>query len=106
MTPRIAPPSATPPPMSPLMPCLAMKSRPRGVALSIGGLIEQRRTERVDLARVVAASDAEAHAAAGERVDHREVLGEAQRVPHRGDVEAAAHLEPLGLMREVERHHQ
>src|SRR5258705_232020 len=110
----MAPPSATPPPMSPLIPCLTMKSSPRGVALwnrvvlplvrdrgvperleddldllleqlAVGRLVEQRRAEGVDLPRVVAAPDAEAHPAAGEHVGHCEILGEPERMPHRRD---------------------
>src|SRR5438034_328286 len=53
-----------------------------------------------------AAPDPEAHAAAGEHVHHGEVLGQPQRMPHRRDVEATAHLQPLGLVCEVEGQHQ
>ena len=56
---------------------------------AVGVLVEHRRAERLDLARVVAAADAEDHAAPGQHVGDRVVLGQAQRVPHRRDVEAA-----------------
>jgi hypothetical protein len=55
---------------------------------------------------VIAAADAEAHTAAGEHVRHGEVFGEPERMPHRRDVEAAPDLQPLGLVSQVERHHQ
>ena len=74
--------------------------------LAVGGLVDQRRAERLDLAGVVAAADAEGDAPAGEDVGHGVVLGEPQRMPHRRDVEAAADPEVLGLVREVQRHHQ
>ena len=70
--------------------------------LAVGGLVEQGGPEGVDLAGVVSASDPEAHAAAGQHVHRGEVLGQAQGMPHRRDVEAAPHLEPLGLVAEVE----
>jgi len=74
--------------------------------LPVGGLIRERGAERVHLAGVIATPDPEAHPAAGEHVHHREILGEPEGMPHRRDVEAAPHLQPLGLMREVERHQQ
>jgi hypothetical protein len=55
---------------------------------------------------VIATADAEAHASAGEHVRHGEVFGEPERMPHRRDVEAAPDLQPLGLVGQVERHHQ
>jgi hypothetical protein len=74
--------------------------------LAIARLIAKRRPEGLDLARVVAAADAEGDATARQRVDHREILGQPQRMPHRRDVEAAAEPEPVRLVCEVERHHQ
>jgi len=56
----------------------------------------------VHLAGVVAAPDSKAHPAAGEHVDHGEILGQPEGMPHRRDVEAAPHVQPLGLVREVE----
>src|ERR1700756_2659960 len=75
----LAPPAAAPPPMRPLMPCLAMKSSARWLALvregplverleddvdllleelAVGVLVEHRPPEGLDLARMVAAPDA------------------------------------------------
>ncbi len=70
--------------------------------LAIGGLVEERGPEGVDLAGVVSAPDPEAHAAAGEHVHRGEVLGQAQGMPHWRDVEAAPHLEPFCLVRKVQ----
>src|SRR5207245_2106325 len=75
---------AAPPPMMPLMPWRTMKSSPRARA----------------------AAQAEDHAAPGEDVGDGVVLGEAQRVPHGRDVEAAADLDPPGDVGEVDRVHQ
>jgi hypothetical protein len=58
--------------------------------LAVGGLVDQRRTEGLDFTGVVAAPDAEDDPPAGQDVGHRVILGEAQRMPHRHDVEAAA----------------
>ena len=69
-------------------------------------LVEQRRAEGLDLAGVVAASDAEDDAPTSEDVDRREVLREAQRVPHGHDVERAAEPDPFGHVREVQIEHQ
>ena len=60
--------------------------------LAIGVLVEHRAAEAFDLAGVIAAPDAEHGAAAGQDIGGGEILGEAQRVPHRRDVEAAADL--------------
>ena len=73
---------------------------------AVGGLVEQRGAEAFDLARVVAAADTEHDAAVGKDIRHRVVLGEAQRMPHRRDVEAAADPQVPGEMRQVQRHHQ
>ena len=59
--------------------------------------VDQRAAEGFDLARVIAAADAHDHAPAGDDVGHRVVLGEAQRMPHRQHVEAAAEFQPFGL---------
>jgi hypothetical protein len=76
------------------------------VELAVGLLVAQRRAERLDLARVVAASDAEDYASACQDVGHRVVLGEPQRMPHRHDVEAASDLQVLGDAAQMHRHHQ
>ena len=59
--------------------------------------IDQRRAERFDLARVVAAADAHDDAAVGDDVGHRVVLGQPDRMPHRQHVERAAEFQALGL---------
>ena len=61
--------------------------------LAVGVLVEHRRAERLDLAGVVAAPDAEDDPAVGQQVDGGVVLGQPERVPHRRDVEAAADLD-------------
>ena len=76
------------------------------VQLAVGILIDQRRAERLHLARVVAAAEAEDHPAVAEDVRHRVVLGQAQRMPHRRDVEAAADLQVLRHVRQMQRHQQ
>jgi hypothetical protein len=43
---------------------------------------------------------------AGQDVGHRVIFGEAQRMPHRHDVEAAADLDVLGDAAQAHRHHQ
>jgi hypothetical protein len=60
---------------------------------AVGVLVDQRRAEGLNLAGVVAAPDTENDPPAGQDVDHRVILGEPQRVPHRHDVEAASDLE-------------
>src|SRR5437667_12788463 len=70
--------------------------------LPVGVLIEQRRAEGLDLARVVAAPDAEDDPAPGQPVDGGVVLGHPQRVPHRRDVEAATDLDVLRDVPEVQ----
>ena len=74
--------------------------------LAVGRLVEQRRAEGLDLAGVIAAPDAKGDAAAGQDVGRRIILGQPQRVPHRRDVEAAADLDALRHMRQVQRRHQ
>ena len=69
--------------------------------LAVGILIDQRRAERFHLSRVIAAADAENHPPLGQDICHREVLGEAQRVPHRRDVEAGVKFQPLRQVRQV-----
>jgi hypothetical protein len=46
---------------------------------------------------VVATADAHDHAPIGHDIGHGVVLGQADRMPHRQDVECAAELETLGL---------
>ena len=57
---------------------------------AIGRLVEQRRAEGLDLAGMVAAPDAKGDASAAQDVGGGVILGQPQRMPHRGDVEAAA----------------
>src|SRR5215831_3820978 len=49
----------------------------------------------LDLAGAIAVPDAKDDPPAGQDVDHRVILGEPQRVPHRHDVEAAADVDVL-----------
>jgi hypothetical protein len=74
--------------------------------LAVGVLVNERRAEGLDLADVVAAPGAKDHPPAGQDVGHRVILGEAQRMPHRHDVEAAVDLYVLGDAAQVHRHHQ
>ena len=74
--------------------------------LAVGVLVHDGRAEDLDLAGVVAASHAEAHAAVGEPVGGGVVLGQAQGVPHGVDVEAAAEPELLGEVGQVHPEHQ
>jgi len=55
---------------------------------------------------MIAAADAEDDPAVGEDVGHRVIFRQAQRVPHRGDVEAAADIDVFRDMRQVQRHQQ
>src|SRR2546421_4822224 len=71
--------------------------------LAVGGLVDDGRAERLALARVVPAPDAHDHAAAGDDVRHRIVLGEANGMPHRQHVERATELESLGLRGQPQR---
>src|SRR5712691_10205889 len=65
--------------------------------LAIGLGVDERRAESFHLPRVIAAADAHDDAPIGHDVGHGVVLGQADRMPHREDVEGAAELEPLGL---------
>ena len=60
--------------------------------LATGFLVQHRRAEGLDLAGMVAAADAEDRPAAGQDVGGRKILGQAQRMPHRRDVEGPADL--------------
>src|SRR5437867_4484247 len=71
--------------------------------LAVGRLVDDGRAERFDLARVIAAAHTHDHAAVGDDVRHRVVLGEADGMPHRDHVERAAELEPLRLRGEPQR---
>ncbi len=73
---------------------------------AIGRLVEQWRAEGLDLAGMVAAPDAKRDASAAENVGGGIILGQPQRMPHRGDVEAAADPYAPGHMRQMQRHHQ
>src|SRR5581483_10320817 len=61
-----------------------------GLAAHLVVAARHRRTEGLRLARDGAPADTEHQAAAGEDVRHGEVLGEAERVPLRDDVEELA----------------
>ena len=74
--------------------------------LPIERLIHHDAAEGLDLPGVISAPDPEDHAAVGEDVGGRVVLGETQRVPHRADVEAAADPQAFRHVREVHCHHQ
>ena len=65
--------------------------------LAIGVGVKQWRAERLDLARVIAAPDAHDDAPVGDDIRHRVILGEADRMPHRQNVEGAAEFEPPRL---------
>jgi hypothetical protein len=73
---------------------------------AVGRLVQERRAERLDFAGMIAAADTENDAPLRQDVDRRVILGEAERMPHRRDVEAAAEVDTFGDMREVERRHQ
>ena len=78
---------------------LFLKQFPVGVAVKHWG------AESFHFAGVVAAADAKDDAPAGQNVGHRKVLGQAQRMPHRGNVEAAAILQPLRVAGQVQPQH-
>src|ERR1700722_16309066 len=74
--------------------------------LAVRVLIDQRRAKSLDFPRVITASDPEHDAAFGQNIGDRVILGEAQRVPHRRDVEPGADLQVLRDMRQMQRHQQ
>ena len=74
--------------------------------VSIGGLVLHRRAEGLDLAGMVAASDAEHGAPPGQDIGSGEVLGEAERMPHGRDVEAAADFQRARDMGQMHRAHE
>ena len=55
---------------------------------------------------MIASAHAEYAAPAGAYVRHREVFRKPQRMPHRRDIEAAAYLDVIGDMAEVDCFHQ
>src|SRR5262245_1511206 len=63
--------------------------------------VEHGVAEALDLARVIAATHAEDQPAVGQDVRGRVVLGQPNRMPGRDDVEAAADLDPLGVVGDV-----
>ena len=73
---------------------------------AVGFLVHQWGAEGFDFPRVVTAGDAEHDAAMRQDVGHGVVLGQAQRVPHRRYVEAAADIDVLCHVRQVQRHQQ
>src|SRR5262249_5424977 len=60
--------------------------------LAVGILVEERRAKGLDFAGVVTAPDAKDDPPTGQDVDHRVILGQPQRMPHRHDAVAAAML--------------
>jgi hypothetical protein len=74
--------------------------------LAVGGLVEERRPKRLDLTGVIAAPDAKHDPSAGQDISHGVVFGEPQRMPHRGDIEAAADIDVARQMGEMHRHRQ
>ena len=54
---------------------------------------------------MVAAPNSEHDAAVGQDIGDREILGEAQRMPHRRDIEAGMELQPLREVRQMHRQH-
>ncbi len=74
--------------------------------IAIGLGVEHGGAESLHLAGVIAATDAEDRAPARQDVGGGIVLGQAERVPHGRDVEAAARAEPGGQMREMHGEHQ
>ena len=73
-----------------------------GVVVGVGA----RHAEGVHLPRVIAPAHAEDDPPVGQDVGGGVVLGQPQRVPHGVDVEAAAELELLGHLGQVDEHHQ
>src|SRR5262249_10227297 len=65
--------------------------------LAVRFRVEQRRTETLHLAGVVAATHPHDDAPVGDDVGHGIIFRHADRMPHRQDVERAAELEPFGL---------
>src|SRR6185295_20196836 len=63
--------------------------------LTVGLLVTQGCAERLDLACVIAATDAEHDSAASQDIGGRIVLREPQRMPHRRNVETAANFDLL-----------
>ena len=74
--------------------------------LAVGDLVLEGRSEALDLAGVIAPAHAEGDSAAGQDVGGCKVLGQAQGIPHGGDVEAAAESQVLGQMGQVDVEHQ
>ena len=74
--------------------------------LAVGLGVEHRGAEGLDLAGVVAAAHAEDHPAARQDVGGGEVLGQAQGVPHRRDVERAADADPRRHVGQMHRRHE
>ena len=74
------------------------------LAIRLG--VEHRAAERLHLAAVIPAADAEDHAPPGEDVGGREILGQPERMPHRRDVESAADAKPRREMSQMDGRHQ
>ena len=74
--------------------------------VAVGGLVKEGRAEGFDFPGVVTAADAKDDPAVGQDVGGGKVLGQAEGVPHRGNVETAAELEVAGQMRQVDIQHQ
>jgi hypothetical protein len=73
---------------------------------AIGFLVQDRRAEGLDLAAVITAADAEHGAPLGQDIRDGIVLGEAQRMPHRRDIEPAADFQLRCQMAKMHRRHQ
>ena len=67
----------------------------------VGVLVNNRGAKGLHLPAVVAAAHAENHPPVGQDVGGGIVLGQAQRVPHGGDVKPAADFERLGQVGQV-----
>jgi len=74
--------------------------------LAVGILVDDGIAEGFDFSGVVASADAEADSPVGKDIGGGVIFGEAERVPHRVDVEAASEAEVFGEMGEVDEEHQ
>ena len=74
--------------------------------VAVGVPVEHGVSINLNLAGMIASAYAEDGAPSGENVRRSVVLREAQRVPHRCDVEAAADLDVVGDVAKVDRFHQ
>ena len=70
--------------------------------VTVGCLVQQRRAEGLNLAGVVAATNAKDNPAFGQDVRGGVVLGQPKGVPHGGDVETTAKIDSLGQVGQVD----